>query len=299
MPEIPNGLHGAHLRQELASLIGDGAVRAALTNRRVLPFARSVLLDANRATEFRTRAAASLLYAGPDAALTAHSALALHGCSAAEQAPIHVLVPYRRELRRRSGVIIHHGRMVEADVEEIEGLRSMMLDFALAEVLCRGSRRAGIACADQALSCHEDAARAEFRAWTEYRIAERPDPRGRRQGRALLDLATGLAESPPESWTMLMLVDGGFPPPVPQVRINDINGCEIYRLDLAWPELLIAVEYDGYAAHEGRQTLDAQREQDLRRRGWIVVRANVADLAHPGRLLSEVAAAFRLRGMAA
>lgn len=299
MPELPNGLHGAYLREELASLVGDAALRAALTDRRLLRFARSVLLDANRATEFLTRAAASLLYGGPDAALTGHSALALHGCSAADDAPIHVLVPYRRELRRRSGVVVHHGRMVEADVEEIEGLRIMALDFALAEVLCRGSRRAGIACADQALNCCEGAARAEFRAWTEYRIAERPDPRGRRQGRALLDLATGLAESPPESWTLLMLVDGGFPPPEPQFRINDISGREIYRLDLAWPELLIAVEYDGYAAHEDRQAFDAQREEDLRRRGWIVVRANAADLAHPGRLLAEVAAAFRMRGMAA
>lgn len=274
-------------------------MRAAIEDRRLANFSRAVLVDNRRAADFRTRAAASLLFAGPDAALTGHSAMALYGCSAADRAPIHVLVRYQRNLRRRAGVFVHHGGFIEADVEEVDGLRTLSIDVALAEVLCRGSRRAGLACADQAFSHHAGLARAELMAWTEHRIFERPDPRGRRQARALLALATGLPESPAESWTLLCLVDAGYPPPQPQFQVFDINGNEIYRLDFAWPELRIALEYDGYAAHELRKTRDAKRDEDLRRRGWIVIRANMDDLRDPSRLLAEIASAFYARGVAA
>lgn len=299
MVALPDGLHGAYLRAELAPLIGDTALRAAVTDRRLTVFSRGVLVDARRAADFHTRAAASLLYAGPDSALTSHSALTMRGCDAAESAPIHVLVPYSCRVRRRAGVVVHQGSVNQADVEEIAGLHTMAFDFALTEVLCRGIRRTAFACADQALACYEGNARAEFRAETEHRIAGRPDPRGRRRARSLLDLATGLAESPPESWTMLSLVDGGFPPPEPQFKIRDVHGNELYRLDLPWPKLRIAVEYDGYFWHKGREASDAQRAEDLRRRGWIIIRADAADLRDPSRLLAEVAAAFRARGLAA
>lgn len=297
MYAIPPGLHGVHDRAELTRTIGSSALRAALTSRSLIPFTRFVLVDSRCAAEFPTRAAAALLAAGADAVLNSHSALALHGCTAADRAPIHVLVPYSCRVGRRAGVALHNGRVDAGEVIEIDGLRAVPADFALAEVLARGSRRAGIACADEMLRLAGDA--EVFRARTEARIAARPDPRGRLQAAELLGLATGLPESPPESWTLLALVDGGYPPPVPQFRVLDISGRVRYRIDLAWPELRIAVEYDGYAAHAGREELDRARQEDLRRRGWIVIRATAEDLRDPSRLLTEVGAAFRSRGFAA
>lgn len=299
MNELPNGLHGAHRRSQLVALIGRAAVRSAIANRRLTVFSRTVLVETRRELEFRTRAAAALLSAGWESALTGHSVLALHGCSAADRSPVHVLLPYSSAVRSRPGVVVHHGRASECDAEEVDGLRSQTLDCALAAVLCRAARKSAIACADQALGLHTSDSREEFRAWTEYRIEARSDPRGRRRGRALLDLATGLAESPPESWTLLALVDAGHPVPTPQHPILDIDGNVIYRLDLAWPELRIAVEYDGYAAHEHRKLDDARRDEDLRRRGWTVIRVTADDLLAPGRFLGEVASAFRARGVAA
>ena len=103
----------------------------------------------------------------------------------------------------------------------------------------------------------------------------------------------------PGPLALLDLVGGGLPVPIPQFRIVNFAGDEIYRLDFAWPELRVAVEYDGYAAHEGRQEQDEAREADLRRRGWIVIRADASDLKDPRRLIAEVRAAFRVRGLAA
>lgn len=293
------GLHGAYPRSQLITELGRYALGVAVEQGLLTPFTREVLVDRRRAAEFRTRAAASLLVAGPQAVLTGHTALVLHGCPAADDAPVHVLLPYYRKMRPRPGISVHYGQFDEQDVQVREGMRVLALDVALAEVLCRGSRRAGLACADQALAMLAEADRAEFRAWTEERIRARPDRRGSLRGLALLDLATGLAESPPESWLLLGLVDAGLPAPEPQVSVLDLDGNEIYRLDLGWREARIAVEYDGYEAHEARRERDAARDDDLRRRGWIVIRADASDLKDPSRVVAAVRAAFHSRRQAA
>ncbi len=109
--------------------------------------------------------------------------------------------------------------------------------------------------------------------------------------------ASPRAESPPESWTRLLLIEQGFPLPEVNFSILSPVGRELYRLDLAWPLLRIAVEYDGHAVHAGREEQDEARDEDLRRRGWIVVHVRAADLAEPSRdVLAELRAAFARRG---
>ena len=299
MVSLPQGLHGAYSRAELNKTLGQSEVLQALKGGGLVAVSRTVLVDARRATEFTTRAAAAVLIAGPEAVLSGPSALLVLGCTAPDPAPVHVVVPYHRKIRPRPGIKVHHGRVDEGDVREFDGLRVLVPDLALAELLCRGPRRTALASADQALGMLAENTRAEFRACVDERIRARVDSRGRRQGLALLDLATGLAESPMESWTLLALVDGGLPVPVQQFSITDLAGRELYRLDFAWPELRVAVEYDGYAAHEGRRDRDAARDEDLRRRGWTVIRASADDLADPARVIEAVRAAFRVRGLAA
>ncbi|PXY32336.1 endonuclease domain-containing protein [Prauserella muralis] len=299
MAIMPEGLHGAHLRAELAEYVGASVLRTLVREGRLVSFSRSVVVDARRAADFPTRAAAGLLHVGPHAVLTGPSALALHGCTAAGTGAVHMVVPYECKARRRPGLVLHHGRYDDQDVLDIAGLRTLALDVALAEALSRDTRRTGLACADQALRLVSEEERAEFGAWVEERIRTRPDPRGRRQARSVLALATGLAESPAESWMLLALVDGGLPLPEQQYPITDLSGRELYRLDFAWSGVRVAVEYDGYEAHEAKQEADAARDADLRRRGWMVIRATASDLANPWRVISEVQAAFRRRGLAA
>lgn len=296
---LPGGLHGAHRRADLSAYLGRPGLRRVLAEGRLATYSRSVLIDPRRAVDFPTRAAAALLNAGPNAVLTGQSALAVHGCAGADTAPVHLQVPYGCRPRSRPGVVVHHGRVETQDVRDFAGLPALALDMALAEVLCRSSRSTALACADEVLRMLPEFERAEFRAWVENRIATRADPRGRRRGCGLLNLATGLADSPAESRVLLALVDGDLPVPVQQYPVTDIDGRELYRLDFAWPEILVAVEYDGYEAHESRRAADAARDADLGRRGWIVVRAEAADLRDPSGLLVAVRAAFRRRGLTA
>lgn len=89
--------------------------------------------------------------------------------------------------------------------------------------------------------------------------------RGVVQLRELVPLVDPRIESPREAWVLLEIHDAGIELPEPQFWI-EIDGVPTYRLDFAYPRRRIAVEYDGYDAHE---RTDQQRAHDLRRRSWL------------------------------
>lgn len=96
--------------------------------------------------------------------------------------------------------------------------------------------------------------------------------RGVKQARELATYAVGLAESPGESWTRLAIIDAGLPPPEPQVWVTMPDGHR-FRLDLAYPQLRIAVEYDGEEFHTSadHRAADDARRRSLISLGWHVI----------------------------
>jgi hypothetical protein len=295
MIDLPVGLHGAYLRQQLVDQLGFFSVRSLMRDNRLVRYSRTVLVDRGRMLELRTRAAAALLTIGRRAVLTSHTAALLHGCTAADDGLIHVLASYEHQLRRRGDLAPHQGSFEEHDVVELNGLRVLVLERVIADMLCTSARGTALACANQALAGLSPPLRAEFKAEIGHRIQTRPDPRGRRRGGVLLLLVTGLPESPAESRLLLALFDAGLPVPELQHPVCDIDGRERYRLDVAWLEPMVALEYDGYAAHAERSERDFAREEDLRRRGWIVLRATAGDLRAPRPLMMAIRAAFHRR----
>ncbi|MGH3918065.1 MAG: DUF559 domain-containing protein [Pseudonocardiaceae bacterium] len=253
---------------------------------------RELLLDPD------TRAAAALLVAGPTAALTGLTAAWLQGCPAAATPDVHVAVPYSRSLRTQQGLVIHQGRRLLEEVIEVRGLRAVLLEVAITELLCTDVPRRALAVADQAAALFPNRERSTFRGRIADRLATRPDRRGTARAGGLLPLVTGRADSPPESWLKLLVVEAGFPQPVDQFEVIDALACVRYVLDLCWPELRIALEYDGFEAHEYRQDRDAGRDLDLQRRGWITIRATAEDLREPSALLARLDDAFHTRGAA-
>lgn len=71
-----------------------------------------------------------------------------------------------------------------------------------------------------------------------------------RRAREVCALADGLAESPQETRLRLAMLWGGLPSPTAQYVVRDA-GEFVARVDFAWPELKVAVEYDG--AWHGRR----------------------------------------------
>lgn len=103
--------------------------------------------------------------------------------------------------------------------------------------------------------------------------------RGVVQLRELIQYVEPRAESHRESWTRLEIIDAGLPVPELQHWIV-IDGVPTYRLDLAYPHLRIAVEYDGFDAHDrdpAQKKHDADRRAWLRTNGWTVIVVKVGD----------------------
>lgn len=293
--DIPGSLHGACTREQAHRTFGRYGLRVAVANGRLVPLWRGVLVDPRRLLDPLTRAAAACLALGPTAVLYGLTALRLHGCAAAETGTVHAVLPYNRWPRCRDGLRVHQGRPPSDGMTTVHGLPVVALDVAVADVLCTAPRRLALMCADQAIARQPRQEQARFVKQVAERVDSRTDRRGTRQAQWLLELVNGAAESPPESSLRLLVVEAGFPVPEVQHEVCGVDGLVLWRLDLAWPQVKVALEYDGYAAHAGRRQQDAARDADLERRGWRVVRATAADLRDPGRLLAELAEAFRSR----
>jgi very-short-patch-repair endonuclease len=114
----------------------------------------------------------------------------------------------------------------------------------------------------------------------------------------VLALANPLAESPMETRIRLALVLAGLPAPVVQHRVQGFG--RSHRLDLAYPEVLLAIEYDG-ADHldPDRARRDLEREALLTWLGWTVLRFDAATVHRdPARVVAVVRAELRRRGVA-
>ena len=126
----------------------------------------------------------------------------------------------------------------------------------------------------------------------------------------VLDLADPRPESAGESLTVYLCWAQGLPMPIPQFEIRDRDGRLIGRVDFAWPELGVFLEFDGKLKYEryrrpGESVADAvlrekQREDAIREvTGWRCIRIVWADLFQPERTAARIRAAFASRRLSA
>ena len=291
------GLHGAFLRPRLVAQLGRHRVQAAITRGELRKLWTGVVVEADRYADARTRAAAGILLHGRRSAVCGSAAAVLHGFTAIKPDGVHVLVPYGTHVHTRPGLTVHTGPpLPPGEIEDLEGLPVLTTERVITDLLCTTGPRDALAVTDQALAACAPQLREARRERIAKRLAARPDLRGVNCGIRLLGLASGLAESPAESWLRLELAELGFPRPEVNWPVRSVAGVELFRLDLAWPEQRIALEYNGYAAHAGREVEDEQRAAELGRRGWIVLVATKADLRDSRKLERDLREAFVRRG---
>ncbi|MEO8815301.1 MAG: type IV toxin-antitoxin system AbiEi family antitoxin domain-containing protein [Mycobacterium sp.] len=120
--------------------------------------------------------------------------------------------------------------------------------------------------------------------WCTQRELERAvlEQRGRRgivMVRDLIGDADGRVESPMESEARLVFIDGGLPMPELQYSIVD-RYSKLWRVDFAWPEAMIAAEYDSVQWHVGREALlhDRLKTARLQECGWTTIPVTVDDI---------------------
>jgi very-short-patch-repair endonuclease len=92
--------------------------------------------------------------------------------------------------------------------------------------------------------------------------------------------------SDPETLLVQLLRERGLPEPVVQYEVRDDRGALIARVDAAYPEARIAIEYDSKQEHSNEFQLakDARRRNALAAAGWVTLAARWSDLTRGGQI---------------
>ncbi len=293
--------HGIVARQEA---LDAGLTHSALQRRRVsgilVPRHPRVLRAPGAPVTWRSELLAAVLWAGESAMASHRAAGALWRLDGIEEGAIDVTVP-RRQAPQRSGIRVHravqleprHGKRVDGIpvaavnltlVQLASILRPDVLATALDSALVQGLTRA-----DRVLDCVDGLGR-----------------RGRRGVGTLVELLGERMDgqrphaSRFERRLAAMLERVGLPRATRQYEIR-LDG-RVARPDLAYPDLMIAIEADSYRWHAGRSSWesDLARRTELGTAGWLVLHFSWRKLvAEPEYVVKQVVAARQLRTLAA
>ncbi|TFV88773.1 hypothetical protein [Blastococcus sp. CT_GayMR16] len=232
----------------------------------------------------RAVAAAGLVV--PGSVVTGRSAAVLWGLPAAERDDdVELTVPPRSTVCRVAGITVRRRLLDPAAVTVRRGT-----PVTTAEVTAVDLARTGPL--DEAVVLIDRLVAGRLTNLEMVRAVE-VTGRGCRQVREAVALADGLAGSPQETRLRLLLHRSGLPRPIAQFTVRDAGGF-VARVDFAWPEVKVAVEYEGLWHGETPQQVAADRRRlnRLREAGWTVVFVTAEDLHRPERLVARIAAAL-------
>src|SRR6476619_3918971 len=216
------------------------------------------------------------------------TAAALHVFDTEQPADFHVLSPPGSRLRSADGLVVH--RRGGAPLVTIGERRATSPAWTAVEVARSLQRPRALATLDAALRSGK-CSRADI-----WRAAiEQAGRRGIVDVRNLIALADPRAESPMESEARLAMIDGNLTTPELQYEVIDGNG-DVRRLDFAWPEHRVAVEYDGVDWHSGPDAMkrDRRRQAALGDVGWVVLAIIFDDVRYrPREFVDRIDAQLR------
>jgi very-short-patch-repair endonuclease len=237
---------------------------------------------------------AALLHAGPVAALSHTTALAVWGLRTLER-PLHLTVDQSVKRAGAPGLVVH--RRLRFDPESTQcvqrrGLRVTTLPRTVIDswpLLPPVDRRPLVL--DLANRGLVTANRLDDA------LAERPNIAGRRGLRQTIDLIADGVRSELEAHGVLNVFrHRSLPPSIGQYAVQ--LPTRRVKLDRAWPEAKLAVELDGakhHTAPEDRRR-DLARDRELAALGWLVLRFTYADvLRDPEGVRAKVLEVYRTR----
>jgi very-short-patch-repair endonuclease len=166
------------------------------------------------------------------------------------------------------GVITRNDSILTDEVVVRRGVPVTTVARTAFDLARRGTTR-------QAISRLDALARADYFDTADVlAVAQRhPHVRGLSRMPSVLEQVDAGAESPQETYLRLTLIDAGFPRPRTQIPVSRPDG-RSYYLDMGWPELMVAVEYDGEHHRTDRPSFanDIVRSEYLASVGWTVIR---------------------------
>ncbi len=237
---------------------------------------RGVYADPGIAIEHQLVARGAALLMPADAVLGGRSAACWYGAPfAGVKDPVTVVVPPGSSWRGPQGVRVHRSEVAEHEVTTVDDdairltspLRTAW-DLATLE---------SVPTAVAALDGMVRTGRLDVESLRRTLVDSRGRWRATRVGK-VLPLVDGRSESPPESWVRVACIRAGLPTPVPQFVVLEA-GRFLGRVDLAWPQHRLIVEYEGaYHFDELQVRRDDRRYERLVAAGWRIIRLSAADL---------------------
>lgn len=251
---------------------GTDAVAAGLVTPKALRGPRfrrlftGVYIRADVEITFEVRSRAAHLLLGGRGVLGGFSAAELLGASCAPlDAPAEVVVA-RGGVASRPGLLVRRDELAPVEVTEVAGC-AVTGPLRTAYDLARRLPLVEAVVAVDALAFAQGIVPDDVLLLARRRLGSR----GTRQLPEVVALSNAYAESPMETRIRLALHFAGLPPPVLQYPVGP------YRLDMAYPQLMVAVEYDGRDHLDPERALrDLQRATYLGRCGWVVLRFRAA-----------------------
>jgi hypothetical protein len=268
--------------------IADGLLTAKqLRERSYRRLVQGVYADPALEVDHRLRCAGVALVLPPGAAIGGHSAAGWHGAPFAGPAdPVTVIRPPSMLWKGPREVRVRQAGLSDGDVEQRDGVPVTSALRTAWDVAGLESLGTAVAALDAmvrsgSVTLPELAAQVEAGAgrWGVVRV------------RRAVGLVDPRAESPPESRVRVALVLAGLAP-VPQFEVWSA-GAFLGRVDLAFPEQRVLVEYEGAHHFEGTQIArDDERFARLEAAGWRVVRLSTGDLRDLDGVVTRVRAAL-------
>ncbi len=209
---------------------------------------------------------------------------------------VHITRRDGRTGRKEAGVDQHRGALVDGDVVRRSGVDVMSPTRLALEV----TMLAGV---EPSLVVVNDLLHRELT--TQADLANRYQSMGLWPWTLSTDIVLRLAdpriESVGESRSYFLCFRQGLPMPQPQYKVRDATGKVIARVDFAWPELGVFLEFDGKVKYEkllkeGERASDVvvreKKREDLicRLTGWRCIRLTWSDLEHPERTAATIRA---------
>jgi hypothetical protein len=264
-----------------------------LRHREVVRSSRDTYLPLTGAADLLQRVRAVLLGA-PTGALVSHqTAAALFGL----QVPlletdhrVHLTVPPPTRVRHRADRRIHVSAVPAVQIQRRAGVDLTSPGRTWLDLAAHVPPAALLAVTDQML------ARRYPRTGFDRVLASAAGVRGKRTAWEVLAVADPCAGSPMESVLRWLLHAAGLPAPDLQHVVRDRGGRFLGRVDLAWPDRRVLVEFDGNVHRERKVFVDDVRRQNgLVLAGWTVLRFTSADvLGRPGQVIAAIRAALGL-----
>ncbi|MDG4828731.1 DUF559 domain-containing protein [Solwaraspora sp. WMMD1047] len=280
---------------------GRRAVADGLLTRRMLvgPTWRRLLpdvyihADAYQADDHRMWCDAVALRLPAGAAIGGLSAAYLHGVDLLPRdSPVSVVLPGTTRSRPHPRVAVTYADLATDDMTTFAAL-PLTTGVRTAFDLGRRLPRTEALVALDALLHRKVVRPPELAAY----LSGHPRWPGAAQLRELLAVAEPRTESPMETRLRLILLDAGLPPLTAQHTVRTANGRHLGRIDLAYPDWRIAIEYEGdHHRERAHFRRDVARLNALRAHGWLVLRFTADDVRqHPGQIVTHVTAAIRER----